>query len=234
VEDSQPSIAHNLDRVRERIRIAAERCGRSVQEIQIVAISKEVGADRMLEALALGVKALGENRVQDAREKWPMIDIEMRRRACEFHMVGHLQTNKAKEAVRLFDLIHSLDSERLARELEQRAGEAGKLQRVLIEVNTSQELTKFGIEPQAVQELVTLVRSLRNLRLEGLMTIGPLTGGVQAARECFRMLRNMRHDLGGREALPILSMGMTQDFETAIEEGADMVRIGTAIFGGKV
>lgn len=231
MEDSQPSIAQNLERVRERIKAAAERCKRSVQEIHLVAISKQVGPDLMLEALALGIKALGENRVQDAREKWPIIEAEMRRRAGEFHMVGHLQTNKAKEAVRLFDLIHSLDSERLARELDQRAGEIGKLQRVLIEVNTSQEVTKFGIEPQEVQALVKLVRSLKNLRLEGLMTIGPLTGGLQAARECFRVLRNMRHDLGGREELPILSMGMTQDFETAIEEGANLIRIGTAIFG---
>ena len=231
MDDPQSHLAQNIEQVRARIRQAAERSARKPDEIQLVAVSKTVNPELMLQAITLGIKALGENRVQEAKEKWPLIEAEMRQRACQFHLVGHLQTNKAKEAVRLFDLIHSVDSERLAREIDHRAREIGKEQRVLIEVNTSKELTKFGVEPQEVQTLVNVVRSLKNLRLEGLMTIGPLGGGPRAARECFRELKNMHHELGGAEALPILSMGMTQDFEVAIEEGATMIRVGTAIFG---
>lgn len=227
-------IAGNLDQMRERIAQAAVRSGRRPEEIFLVAVSKTVPAPAMLEAVRLGVKALGENRVQEARGKWPLIEAEMKARGCQFHMVGHLQTNKAKDAVRLFDLIHSLDSERLAEELARRARELGKVQRVLIEVNISGEASKYGVSPQETGKLIEAVGWLPNLRLEGLMTIGPLEGGREAARRSFQTLRRLRGDLGGREKLPQLSMGMTQDFETAIEEGATMIRVGTAIFGARV
>jgi hypothetical protein len=148
--------------------------------------------------------------------------------------VGHLQTNKAKEAVRLFDLIHSLDSERLAVELDRHAHEAGKVQRVLIEINTSGELTKFGIEPEEASGLIRTVQGLKHLRLEGLMTIGPLAGGLEAARRAFHRLGDLREAAGGPQHLPVLSMGMSQDFEIAIEEGATMIRVGTAIFGDRI
>lgn len=210
---------------------AALRSSRQPEEVQIVAVSKTFGADLMQQALRLGMAALGENRVQEAREKYPEIEALLKEKNAQFHLVGHLQTNKAREAVRLFDLIQSVDSERLAHELDQRAREIGKVQRVLIEVNTSKELTKFGVEPHELMSLAKVVQSLSNLRFEGLMTIGPLTGGSGGARACFRELRNLWHELGGRETLPILSMGMTQDFEIAIEEGATMIRVGSAIFG---
>lgn len=210
---------------------AARRAARRPEDIQIVAVSKTHGADLMQQALRLGITALGENRVQEAREKYPEIESLLKEKGAQYHLVGHLQTNKAREAVRLFDLIQSVDSERLAHELDHRAREIGKVQRVLIEVNTSKELTKFGVEPPDLMNLARVVRNLGNLHFDGLMTIGSLTGGSSAARACFRELRNLWHELGGLEALPLLSMGMTQDFELAIEEGATMIRIGTAMFG---
>ena len=210
---------------------AARRSERRPEDIQIVAVSKTHGADLMQQALRLGIGVLGENRVQEAREKYPEIESVLREKGAQYHLVGHLQTNKAKEAIRLFDLIQSVDSERLAHELDHRAQEIGKVQRVLIEVNTSKELTKFGVEPPDLMNLAQVIRTLANLRFEGLMSIGPLTGGSNAARACFRELRNLWHELGGPETLPFLSMGMTQDFELAIEEGATMIRVGTAIFG---
>jgi pyridoxal phosphate enzyme (YggS family) len=228
---TEPELAVNLARLRQRVQEAAARSGRPAEAVQIVAVSKTVSVDLVLQALDLGIEALGENRVQEAREKFPQIAEALKRRSAQFQMVGHLQTNKAKEAVRLFDLIQSLDSERLARELDQCAREMGKMQRVLIEVNTSRELTKFGVESHELTSLIKVTRSLKNLNLEGLMTVGPLTGGIEAARVCFRELRNVWNALGGFQALPILSMGMTQDFEVAIEEGATMIRVGTAIFG---
>ena len=217
--------------MRQRVAEAARRSARRPEDIQIVAVSKTHGADLMQQALRLGITALGENRVQEAREKYPEIESLLKQKGAQYHLVGHLQTNKAGEAAQLFDLIQSVDSERLARELDHRAHEIGKVQRVLIEVNTSKELTKFGVEPSDLMNLAGIVRSLANLRVEGLMTIGPLTGGSSSARACFRELRNLWHELGGPERLPILSMGMTQDFELAIEEGATMIRVGTAIFG---
>jgi len=233
VTDRPNPLAENLERVRRRMAEAARQAGRRPDEVFLVAVSKTVDPARILEALRCGVLALGENRVQEARDKWPVLEAEMRRRGAEFHLVGHLQTNKAKDAVRLFDLIQSLDSERLAVELDRRAAEIGKVQRVLIEVNTSGELTKFGVEPGEAALLIETVRSLKALQLEGLMTIGPLGGGPEAARRAFRTLRELREANGGPARLPVLSMGMTQDFEAAIAEGATMIRVGTALFGDR-
>ena len=187
----------------------------------------------MLEAIRCDVRILGENRVQEARSKWSEIHEEMARNRCEFHLVGHLQRNKAKEAVNLFDSIHSLDSERLAMELDKRSGEIGKRQRVLIEVNTSGDESKYGIEPAETGTLLDAVIKCENLKIEGLMTIGPLYGGIRGARECFQMLRDLRDSLSA-DLLQELSMGMTGDFEAAIEEGATIIRVGTAIFGDRV
>ncbi len=225
------NLSDRLRRVERRIAEAAERCGRDPREIRLVAVSKTFGAEKMLEALEAGVKILGENRVQEARAKFPAVEKTLRAVSGEFHLVGHLQRNKAKDAVRLFDLIHSLDSERIAREVDRRAGENGKIQRVLIEVNTSGEPQKYGISPRETEEMVAIVSALPHLKLEGLMTVGPLYGGLHGARECFRLLRRLRDEAGGVDRLPVLSMGMTADFEIAIEEGSTMVRIGTAIFG---
>ncbi len=231
---AETGLAQNVEQVLARMRQAASRAGRRAEDIQLLAVSKTVTVPAMLEVIQAGVKALGENRVQEARAKWPQIETQMRWHGCEYHLVGHLQTNKAKEAVNLFDLIHALDSERLAREINQRAWESGKIQRVLIEVNTSSELTKFGVEPEEVKKMISVVQAYKNLRLEGLMTVGPLTGGLEGARQAFRRLRELRDEAGGQQLLPTLSMGMTQDFEVAIAEGATLVRVGTAIFGERM
>jgi PLP dependent protein len=231
--DINTRLSQNLDNVRERIDRAAHKSGREASAIKLAAVSKTIEAGLMLEAIRCGVHILAENRVQEARDKWLLIAEEMARSGCEFHLVGHLQTNKAREAVGLFDLIQSVDSERLARTLDQHAHEIGKIQRVLVEVNTSRELTKFGIEPEEALHLIQTVRAYKNLKLEGLMTIGPLTGGLDAARASFIRLRELRHLSEGAELLPELSMGMSGDYEIAIEEGATMIRVGTAIFGDR-
>ena len=223
-------VADSLAQVRRRLEEASRRSGRRPDEIQLVAISKTVDVPLMREAIAVGVPALGENRVQEALSKWPQIQDKMLARGCQFHLVGHLQRNKAKIAVQIFDLIHSLDSERLAEELDRRAAEIGKKQRILIEVNTSGEETKFGVQPEKTKQLVEMVLGCPNLKLEGLMTVGPLYGGSVGARQSFQMLRRLRDQIGA-DLLPELSMGMTSDFEEAIEEGATLIRVGTAIFG---
>ncbi|MFH1862384.1 MAG: YggS family pyridoxal phosphate-dependent enzyme [bacterium] len=228
------TISANLIHLRQRIQAAAERAGRRSEEINLAAISKTVSTELMLAAIQQGVRILGENRVQEARWKWQEIGAELHRCGCEFHLVGHLQSNKAKEAVRLFDLIHSLDSVKLAEELNWRAGEIGKTQRVLIEVNSSGEANKFGAPPEEIAQLVDYTRSLPNVHVEGLMTIGPLSGGMEAARIAFRLLHRLREECGGAVVLPELSMGMSQDFEAAIEEGATLIRVGTTIFGARV
>lgn len=228
------TLEQRLKQLYDRIRAAALRSNRKFEEIQLVAVSKTVEPERMICAIEAGVKILGENRVQEAKRKWPLIEPTARSRQCEFHLVGHLQTNKAKDAVKLFDLIHSVDSERLAEELDHRAGENGKIQRVLIEVNTSGETTKYGVHPDNLPVLSKMIRSTRNLRLEGLMTIGPLGGGGEATRASFRLLRNLRDRLSDANFQMKLSMGMSQDFEIAIEEGADFIRIGTSIFGERI
>lgn len=227
-------LSENIAQVQQRMEEAALRSHRRPDEIKLVAVSKTVNVSRMLEAVRAGVRTLAENRVQEAKSKWAHIQEELDNRGCQFHMVGHLQRNKAKDAVRLFDLIHSLDSDRLALELDKRAEEAGKSQRVLIEVKTSGEEAKFGVPPDEAGKLVETVLRYPNLKLEGLMTVGPLYGGSIGARKSFQILRQLREDLGGEDLLPELSMGMTQDFEEAIEEGATMIRVGTAIFGVRV
>jgi pyridoxal phosphate enzyme (YggS family) len=234
VIDSQTEVTLRLKQVWENIGKAAERSGRNPSAVRLVAASKTIEPALILQAIASGVTILGENRVQEAKEKWPQIENRMRACKCEFHMVGHLQTNKSRDAVHLFEVIQSLDSERLARSLDQHAQELGKVQRVLVEVNTSFELTKFGVEPEEAHNLIKIVQTFKNLKLEGLMTIGPLTGGAMAARQAFRRLSELRDQCGGLQSLPELSMGMSQDYEIAIEEGATMIRVGSAIFGDRI
>jgi pyridoxal phosphate enzyme (YggS family) len=226
-------VSENLQEVLRRIGEKALECGRNPGQIKLVAVSKTMPVELMLDAIRAGVKLLGENRIQEAKAKLPEVQDEMAAQGCEFHLVGHLQRNKVKEAIKLFDLIHSLDSERLALEIEKRATDADKIQRVLIEVNTSGDESKFGVEPGETEKLLAVAQDCPHLKVEGLMTIGPLYGGIYGARECFQMLRKLRDDLGGEQILSDLSMGMTGDFEAAIEEGATIVRVGTAIFGAR-
>ena len=220
-------IRDRLLRVQERIRVAALRIGREPSSITLVAISKTVPPEVIREAVAAGITLLGENRVQEARDKVAALPGLAR-----WHLVGHLQTNKARLAVQLFELIHSLDSVKLAQALDRSGEEAGKLVGCLIEVNLGGEESKGGISEEGVCPLLEATRELPNLRIEGLMAIPPFLPDPEDVRPFFRRLRNLRDELAGKGfTVPELSMGMTHDFEVAIEEGATLVRIGTAIFG---
>ena len=220
--DTVNEIAHNVERIRERIRAAALRSGRQPEEVTLVAVSKTVDPKHIEAAMATGQTLFGESKVQEARAKIPFVSQRAR-----WHLVGHLQSNKAREAVALFELIHSVDSVRLAVELNKWAERAGKVQPILLEVNTSGEASKFGLKPEDVQAALREVCQLPRIEVQGLMTIAPFFEDAEQARPSFRRLRELRDATGLRE----LSMGMTHDFEIAIAEGATLVRIGTAIFG---
>jgi len=217
-----PDIGGNLERVRERLARAAERAGRRPDDVLLIAVSKTVEVERIRAAVAAGVVALGENRVQEAKGKVAELG-----RAAAWHLIGHLQTNKAKDAVELFDVIHSLDRVELARELERRAASRGQVVEALLQVNVAAEASKGGVGPDAVGETLDLVGKLSHVRVRGLMTIPPEVERAEDARPWFRRLR----ELGERHGLRELSMGMSHDFEVAVEEGATMIRVGTAIFG---
>ena len=220
-------IRENYLRVLERIEKAAVRSGRDPMEIKLVAVSKTVDPARIVEAIDAGVTLLGENYVQEAQRKIEAID-----RPVSWHFIGHLQSNKAKYAVRLFDMIHSMDRLQLAEELNRRAAQAGKVMDVLIEVKLSEEPTKFGAEEDAALALAKRILELRHLSLKGLMTMPPYFDLPEKSRPYFVRLRQLRERMI-QEGLRLqeLSMGMSNDFEIAIEEGATYVRVGTAIFG---
>jgi pyridoxal phosphate enzyme (YggS family) len=218
VDDLQ---AH-CERVLERIAVAAQRASRRAEDVTLVAVSKTVPPDRIDEALRHGISIFGENKVQEARAKIPLVSGRAR-----WHMIGHLQTNKARDAVELFELIHSLDSVKLAGELNKCAERAGKTQPVLLEVNVAGEASKFGLKPEDLPVAIQQIAALPRLEVRGLMTLAPFAEDAEKARPYFRRLRELRDAHGLRE----LSMGMSNDFEVAVEEGATIVRIGTAIFG---
>lgn len=222
-------IRENLLRVMERIERSARGAGRDPREVKLVAVSKTVEAARIREAIEAGVSRLGENYVQEAQKK-----IEEIEKPVSWHFIGHLQSNKARHAVRLFDVIHSLDSIPLAEELNRRAEQAGASMSVLIEVNLSGELTKFGTEEEKVVRLAQRTLGLSHLSLEGLMTMPPYVEDPEMSREYFVRLRELKERMA-REGIALreLSMGMSNDFEVAIEEGATYVRVGTAIFGAR-
>ncbi|MGH7348987.1 MAG: YggS family pyridoxal phosphate-dependent enzyme [Candidatus Rokuibacteriota bacterium] len=212
----------NLGRVQEAMARACARAGRSPDQVLLIAVSKTIDADRVRLAVAAGVAALGENRVQEAREK-----IETLGRPVPWHLIGSLQTNKARDAARLFDWIHSVDRLELARELSRRAHGAERVINVLLQVNLGDEPQKGGVAPAEVKRLCDAVAGLPGLRVRGLMAIPPAAPTPEATRPHFRALHQLRDELG----LDHLSMGMSADYEVAIEEGATMVRVGTAIFG---
>ena len=216
------SIAENLAVVRERVAEACRRAGRSPDDVTLVGVAKGFPAEAAAQAYAAGLQDLGENRVQEALDKIEALDArDMRPR---WHLVGHLQTNKAKTVAGRFAIIHSVDSVRLAQALSRRARESVP---ILLEVNVAQEASKFGFAPHEAASALRAVAALPNLDVRGLMTVAPLAADPETVRPIFRRLRDLRDDLGLRE----LSMGMTDDFEVAIEEGATMVRVGRAIFG---
>lgn len=215
-------IAENVQLLRRRVERAAERAGRSPAAVTIVAVSKTFPAEAIVEALAAGLTHIGENRVQEAKPK--VTALAATGQHPTWHLVGHLQTNKVKEALALFDVIQSVDSLRLAEAL---SGRAQRPMPVLLEVNVAGETSKYGFAPEEVMAAAEAVARLPHLEVRGLMTVAPLVDDPEEVRPVFRRLRELRDALG----LPDLSMGMTDDCEVAIEEGATMVRIGRAIFG---
>jgi pyridoxal phosphate enzyme (YggS family) len=224
------SIKDNLLRVLERMDQAARKASRNPGEITLVAVSKTVEIARIREAIEAGATILGENYVQEAREKIDEIG-----HGVQWHMVGHLQRNKAKYAVTLFDYLHSIDGISLAHEIDRRAAQKGEKVRGLAEVNLLGETSKFGIGPDAVVDLIRHIAPLEHISIEGLMTMPPYFNEPEKARPYFIRLRELRDRIEGEGIEGVrmdeLSMGMSGDFEVAIEEGATMIRVGTAIFG---
>ena len=229
---SEAQLGERLARIRAQIEAAALKCGRLPHEITLIAISKTHPASLVRAAIELGATDVGENRVQEAEQKIN----EVGRHAARWHLVGHLQANKARRAVQLFDVIHSLDSLELARRLDRLCDEEDRQQLpLLIQVDLGHEETKSGIDEGELQGLVAGLKSLDRVQLAGLMTLPPFFDDPEQARPFFRRLRELRDELAAQGAFGDrkgeLSMGMTHDFTVAIEEGATMVRVGTAIFG---
>jgi len=223
-------IGDNFKRVRERIAHAASRVGRNPDHIQLVVVSKTVDIEKLKQAIEAGATILGENYVQEARNK-----IKEMGQGVRWDFIGHLQSNKAKYTVDLFEMIHSVDRLSLAQEINKVAEKKRKKVRILVQVNISGEEAKSGIDPEEVSLLVRGIASMSNLSLEGLMTMPPYFDDPEKARPYFTALRELRDKIIGESiegaSLKELSMGMSGDFEVAIEEGSTMVRIGTAIFG---
>lgn len=235
VHPAQAALSARLTRVREQMAAAAERSGRRPGEVSLIAISKTHPASAIESLIELGASDFGENRVQEAEEKITQIG----RNRARWHLVGHLQANKARRAVNLFDVVHSLDSVDLARRLDRLCGEEGREKLpLLIQVDLGHEATKSGIDESELPQLVEQLGPLHRLELIGLMTLPPFFEDPEQNRPFFRQLCKLRDSLASGGAFGDgkgeLSMGMTHDFEVAIEEGATMVRIGTAIFGERV
>ena len=230
------SIADSVRRVQDEIADAAVSCGRAPDAVSLMAVTKTRTPEEVAEVIAAGVELLGENRVQEAQGKIPHVSGRPR-----WELIGHLQTNKARQAARLFECVQSVDSARCAEALEKALSNAesdGADERdvldILVEVNTSGEESKFGCPPDAAQELIGCVAGMKHLRLRGLMTIGALGGDERRVRRCFSDLRELRDKAESASeglALPTLSMGMSGDYRWAIAEGSTLVRIGTALFG---
>ena len=224
------TIKNNLEIINEKIKKAALKANRNPEEIKLVAVTKTATIEQIKEAINGGVKIIGENKVQEAKEKYQILTANI-----EWHLVGHLQTNKAKYALKIFDCIHSVDSIKLAKEIDKRSMQFGKKTNVLVEVNVSGEETKYGIKPEEVESFLKEMSEFSGIRTRGLMTIAPIVEDKEEVRSYFRKLREISKEIKSKNIknvkMEYLSMGMTEDFEVAIEEGANMVRIGRGIFG---
>ena len=222
------TLAENLEVIRRRIKTACDRCDREPNSLTLLAVSKTQPPETVNAAAGLGLLIFGENKVQEAKAKIPLCSGRLR-----WHFIGHLQSNKCRDAVQLFQMIQSVDSLSLAQEINKRAGEAGKTMPVLLEVNLAGEASKFGYQPAALLADLKAINALPRIEIHGLMTVPPWAPDAESSRPHFRRLRQLKaeceQELGA--PLPHLSMGMSGDFEVAIEEGATMVRIGTALFG---
>ncbi|MEW6232980.1 MAG: YggS family pyridoxal phosphate-dependent enzyme [Chloroflexota bacterium] len=232
-EETLTAVGKNLAAVRAQIERAALAAGRNVNEIELVAVTKTVPLDRIAAAYQLGLRHFGENRVQEGMEKIAG-SAALGLTGARWHLVGHLQTNKVKTAVAIFDIIHSIDSVHLAEAVSRRAVAAGRTVPVLLEVNVAGEASKFGFSPGELPAALEEISKMPALQLDGLMTVAPLARDPEEARPVFRRLRALRDELRQSYNLPYfrhLSMGMTDDYPVAIQEGATMVRLGRAIFG---
>ena len=224
------TIAENVARVRARMEAASKRAGRDLGKVRLVAVSKTVDLERIRQAIEAGVDSLGENYVQEAHKK-----IEALEQRISWHFIGHLQSNKAKMAARLFDWVHSVDSLKLAEDLSSAGRLQNRILRVLLQVNLGQEETKFGAPEEEVFRILERMASLPGISVKGLMTMPPFFENPQDSRPYFRALRILAENVSRRQITGVLmeelSMGMSNDFEVAIEEGATLVRVGTAVFG---
>jgi pyridoxal phosphate enzyme (YggS family) len=224
-------IAENIAAIRARVERAAVRAGRDPREVTLMAVSKTIPAERVAAAFAAGVADFGENKAQEIVAKYPTLP------GARWHMIGHLQTNKVKAVVGRADMIHSVDSERLAREISVRASQSGITARILIEVNIAEERSKFGVPPADTVEFAELCASLPSVELCGLMCVAPDTADPENNREYFVKMRNIFIDIRGKKLdngnMRHLSMGMSGDFEVAVECGSTIVRVGSAIFGAR-
>jgi pyridoxal phosphate enzyme (YggS family) len=224
-------ICENLQRIQENIAAIAGRCGRDPREIELLAVSKRMSAEHIREACYCGQHLFGENFVQEAVEKIPQLDPSIR-----WHFIGHLQSNKARQAARLFAMVETVDRMKLAVELNKHAAAGGKTLDILVQVNVGNEPQKSGIAPQKVEQFLTELGTLRHLRVRGLMTIPPYAGDPEQTRPFFQALKQLADYCRGRGLFAdntsvVLSMGMSGDYPVAIEEGATLLRVGTAIFG---
>jgi len=227
-------VKENILTLRQRIARASSKINQDPGRITVVAVAKGRAVEQIKEVTEAGITDIGENRVQEAVLKYAAVHATPCAVQPKWHMVGHLQTNKVKDAVRIFDLIHSVDSIRLADEINGQAARIGKIQDILVQVNTSGEITKFGLNPSKAMELMKGIAEFKNINIKGLMTIAPIVDSPEKTRPYFKMLRELRDRVNELSAisyqLSALSMGMSDDFEVAIEEGATMVRLGRAIF----
>lgn len=223
------AIERNLKAIQQRIVQVAHDCGRDPNSIQLVCVSKTRSFEQIRTAIQAGAQIMGENYIQEAQAKFDvLIDCPI-----QWHFIGHLQRNKAKYAVRMFDVIHSVDSLKLASEINKQAAKIGKIQRILVQVNISQEPSKSGVTQENALKLFQDITAFKHLDIQGLMTMPPFYNDPEQARPFFSSLRLIKDQIQNEYLLPLneLSMGMTGDFEVAIQEGATLVRIGTAIFG---
>lgn len=224
------TIAENLDQIRQRIEKAACRVGRDPAEVELLAVSKTFPVSDIQQAVESGQRLFGENKVQEALSKIPSLPKDLR-----WHLIGHLQSNKIRKILPHVEAVHSVDSLSLARDVSRIAGELGLAARVYLEVNVGDEDSKHGFAHEDLRAEWATVRALPNLEILGLMCIPPFTDDVEDSRPFFRQLRDLRDELTADSpgSLPKLSMGMSHDFEVAIEEGSTLVRVGSAIFGGR-
>ena len=223
-------VVENLQKVLSEIETARSKKNFATDEpVTLIAVTKNHTVELMQEAIDAGAKNIGENRVQEAAEKFQTLNREVKK-----HLIGHLQTNKVKQAVKLFDLIQSVDSEHLAAAIDKAAESVGKVQEILIQVNLAKEDSKSGVYEENLQDLISKVDALKNVKLRGLMMIAPNYSDVEECRPLFRQMRKIFDEIKiQRKDFDFLSMGMTHDFKIAVEEGANIVRVGTAIFGAR-